>query len=342
MTRTSSGTQPQGAGANSKHDGDALTCSDNDELVPAQEPSPLSIQKKHRSSSHVKVLKAVEVPHQASVKAKFPRRRATTQSSKTVSLSSRSSHRDFSHEYETPATSVAVTPAEFAIDKPEKAPSSRSLPLRAVSARTGLESPFDNVKGKRKRTALDDEFEVDQRLAEALQAEEYAETAQPAATMSRRKTLVLDSDEDEISLTEPPSDMDLDQPSEDSSIIVDRRAVKKIKTNATSSLATRRARDNARTSIAQKASLGIMDSDDEVEEEAESEYTSEADSDILSDAETLDSIMDNNDIQTAATVTAAPNTLPTASNAPVRRRGAGRGRRSERWEDRVFLTAISL
>ena len=287
------------------------------------------------------MLKAVEVPHKSSVKSKFTRGRACTPNPETISVSSRSTHRDFSNEYETPATSVAVTPAEFVIDKPGQAASSKSLPLRAVSARVGFESPFDNVKGKRKRTALDDELEADQRLAEALQAEEYGERPKLAVTRSRREILVLDSDDDELPLSEPPSDMDLDQPSDDESIIIDRRAMKKIKTNAASSLPTRRARDKARTSIAQKASLGIMDSDDEEEEEAESEYTSEADSDVLSDAETLDSIMDSNDIQTAATVTAAPNTLPAASNAPIRRQTVRRWRSNERWEDRVPSTLLT-
>ena len=341
-TRTSSGSQLQGPTIHVKTADDPLILSDDDELVSAGGPLILSPQLKNHATAPVKVFKAVEVPHQTSVKVRRTQRKTSGQSPETVSLSSRSSHRDFSHEYETPATSVAVTPAERITDMPGKLSYSKSLPLRSVSARNRLESSFDNIKGKRKRTYLDDELEADQRLAEALQAEEYRGVTQPVES-SRRKFQVLDSDEDETSLTDPPSDMDLDSSSRDESIIIDRRAVKKIRTNATSYLPARRARDKARTSIAQKASLGIMDSDEE-EDEVESEYTSEADSDVLSDVdsleEALDHVMDSNDIQTAATITAAPNTLPAASNIRVPMAGRRRGHRDDMWETRVFLLAV--
>ena len=319
--------------------------SGEDELVFPHESPSLNSRKNLRSNSHVKILKAVEVPQKPSMKSMAAVSKAFMQSPETVSLSSSSSHREMSNDYETPATSVAVTPAEFAIDASGKLSSIRCLPLTEAAKRNTVESPVNMLKGKRKRIAVDDDLEADRRMAQALQAEEYGETLLMNATTSRKKTRVADSDEDEMSLTDPPSDIDMDPPSEEESVVIDRRALKKIKTKATSSLPTRKARDNARTSIAQKASLGIMDSDDDDDEE--SEYLSEADSDILSDAETLDSIMNSNDIGNAAAITAAPDTLPATSNFATRRqRRVGTASRRERtrpWEDRViFHTPIFL
>ena len=257
----------------------------------------------------------------------------------TLSICSSSTHREMSNDYETPATSVAVTPSELAVNAPGKVSSTRRRPFEETAAGNAFGSPIESSNRKRKRANLDCDLEGDRRMAEALQAEEYGEVPFTNNTMPHGKVRILDSDEEEMSLTEPPSDPDVDFWNEEDSITNDRRVVKNIKTQGTSLLPTRKARDNARTSIAQKASLGIMDSDDE----EESEYLSEADSDILSDAETLDSIVNGDDVGGAVAVTAASETLPAASTSTTRRRVATAARRGRalRWEDKVISHAAT-
>ena len=165
--------------------------------------------------------------------------------------SSLSSVRNQSSDHETPATSLAVTPAE-SIAKKESARCRSNIPNKALFKST-------MSKTKRKRLEDDDLMEADARLARTLQEEEYEE--QPSAIKSVRAPRRFVDDPDELLSSAPEYD-----DSEDDQPIMKRVRMQK-------QVATRRRGPGASTS-ATKASKGaqplIEDSEDlDLEEESD-------------------------------------------------------------------------
>ena len=114
-----------------------------------------------------------------------------------------SSDHDQSSQSDTPATSVAVTPAELLpkrLTRRSLAPAAESMPLK--------------TKGKRKRTAADDLLEADELLAQSLQETEWkVDSVLTPATKRQRfasKALVVEDSslEEDSSLDESASKAD--------------------------------------------------------------------------------------------------------------------------------------
>ena len=137
--------------------------------------------------------------------AKDEGRWSTTQVAKKVVIPSTSSVasplsslHDLSSERDTPATSLAVTPAE---------PVTRTDLNRAPRVTWGA-VPSGNLhninKKKRKRLEEEDLMEADTRLAQALQAKEYHE--QPVAAKSRRDPKAVTYDSDDLLSSTPDED----------------------------------------------------------------------------------------------------------------------------------------
>lgn len=114
-----------------------------------------------------------------------------------------SSDHDQSSQSDTPATSVAVTPAELLpkrLTRRSLAPAAESMPLK--------------TKGKRKRTAADDLLEADELLAQSLQETEWkVDNALTPATKRQRfasKALIVEDSslEGDFSLDESASKAD--------------------------------------------------------------------------------------------------------------------------------------
>ncbi|MCJ1391158.1 DNA repair protein rad16 [Xylographa bjoerkii] len=270
-----------------------------------------------------KIFKAVAIPITSSREASQRGRPAASHSPSAAS-SALSSYRETSNEDDTPFTSAAVTPAELSIDgrKTKLLTEGMSNSLLNNIRRRGISTPSSlGGKGKRKRTMDDETAEQvidDEFLAQSLQEQEYAESdVRPSIPKKRgRKSKVLDSEEELDNSMEVSSQVDNDLSSRRSSIQHDRERVKRVKTIGSTSLPSRAARDSARKSIAEKASMIILDSDDEELSEM-SVYDSDLDSELeYSDLDDDDTV-DPTDLATAAEITAAPQTLP---SAPRRRR----------------------
>lgn len=267
-----------------------------------------------------KVLKEVSIPAST---FKVPSRREQFVPSRTPSSlgSALSSVRGYSSEYETPGTSAAVTPAESL----GKGPDSFGRPSR--SSRGSLLDLADGetkAKGKRKRSFLgaNDDIEADAILAQALQEEEYAEEdVKPSKARKTQKTLVLDSDDDMDTLSDLSDAID-----DEASISDESPRRKRPKLNERSSLPSRSARDNAKRSIKQKASLQIQDSEGGSVSSLLSDSESEVNPDDLaedSEAEEGDLVYSN---AASRTVPAQPAATP-ASTSQAASRAALRARR---------------
>ena len=111
---------------------------------------------------------------------------------------------DQSDENETPATSVAVTPAESLLKGKVSAQVLRNQPAKLAMRQLNKGVSTQ----KRKRLQEDDLLEADALLAQALQEEEYDEGPVPRAQKITRKQ-VLDSDSDEEQKLFGLSDSDL-------------------------------------------------------------------------------------------------------------------------------------
>lgn len=231
--------------------------------------------------------------------------------------SSRSNGRGLSSEYDTPLTSAFATPAE-STTKGESSLQRRGHLSKVTSLTQGP------LIGKRKRKD-GDELEADARLAQALQAEEYAEKpSNPVFKNKLSKGLVIeDSDEDESSL----SDLSMEDTDDDIPL------AKRKRSNKRTVLPARRARRAATDSVAALSIRGIGDS----EEESESEFS-------LSDSEEVyaDSDIPDEDVPSTTSATPAPdNPSATAAAAPIATRPARRRRhirtdtrRWQRWRER--------
>lgn len=105
--------------------------------------------------------------------------------------SSLSSVLDLSSEYDTPDTSMVVTPAESVV-KEER---SLSRPSRTSRTITPYQ-PNERFMGKRKRLAVGELMENDTLLAEALQKQEYSGDQEVASRTRRARDALLEDSEE--------------------------------------------------------------------------------------------------------------------------------------------------
>lgn len=254
-----------------------------------------------RLQSATKSLRGVVIPA-SQFRAPAGRERPSSAKSPSSISSLFSSRRDQSSEYDTPGTSAVATPAESAI-KVETL-SRLTMGGNAVTQiRQRRTLPLSGANAKRKREEVDEFAEVtmeaDALLAQALQEEEYQELAPNRGRSAKSRRLTKDSEEgdhvsgssSEFSAWEAPID-------------VGRPTAAKTKISGGISLPSRAARDSARKSIADKASIGILDT----ENSELSDYISEFDSE---DSESEDSVgEEDEDLLQHPNITAAPATAP--------------------------------
>lgn len=314
------------------------------ELEDLDEKPSLAKEKTHRFPQQV--LKKVVIP-------------VNGRSSITSSLSS---VRDHSSEYDTPGTSVVVTPAESLM----KGERSSTRPSR-ISSNTSYQ-PKGPFKGKRKRLEGDEFMEADALLAQRLQEQEYGEDQNAIPTLRGIRNGPIEDSEDSllsdlsrelpdpdnfpeldmIASTRPirrrikalppqagPTDMEDDRSQEDS---LDEDEIsetsmpmkKRVRTSHRTSLPSRAARDSANKSIKDKIPRRVLDSEDsDLSNHSDdvSLFSSDVDSDAFEDSEDADE--DAGDVigvsnSYATTVTANnPSSAPTAIPS-TGRRGAGR------------------
>lgn len=249
-------------------------------------------------ASSTKLLRGVVIPASPS---KALARRGKPISAKSSSVSSiLSSRRDQSSEYDTPGTSAVATPAEstMKIEKSGKA-------AAQIQHRRTL--PLSGANGKRKREEVDEladaTMDADVLLARALQEEEYQEVAPSLGRTTKARRVVLDSEE-----RHSTSDLSSDFSASEASIEVNRPRVKRIKSGGRKALPSRAARDSARKSIADRASTGIVDTEDS----SLSDFISEFDFEDL-DSEDFAGEEDDDLLQ-------QPDTTAAPASAPIARR----------------------
>lgn len=332
-------------------DSDAEIMDSDDITLDDDGPSNLS---HGLSPSGSKILKAVAIP--TTRFRKLPQRgQAAPSHNPSTASSMLSSDQEESNEDETPFTSAAVTPAEFSVD-------GRKISVLTGKTNRGLlsgkalqcqETPSVlSGKGKRKRNIEEEIAEQvmdDALLAQSLQEQEHAMSeAQPTKPEKRgRKSKILDSEDDFDDSMEISSQLNANPSSRTSSIQHDREKVKRVKTVGSTSLPSRAARDSARKSIAEKASMAILDSDDDEISEL-SDYDSDLDSELeysdLDDDD--DDVVNPIDLAAAAEITAAPGTLPLTVRRRRRYGGptstASPRRSREQWLTTRVSTYISL
>ena len=233
--------------------------------------------------------------------------------------SSLSSFRDFSSESDTPATSVAVTPAEtFPPSTHVKQLTRASVPVRLTSS----------AKGKRKRTAEDDLLEADELLAQTLQEREWVEDVPSKLATKRRRRHVQDSDDESIDASHENSEANEDSSDDDLPLVNRRKLVMQDR------LLTRNARDSAKKPITSRSSQPIQDRE---EDDNMSDLSDVSGSTI--DTHYSPASDDSDDFQassegtndmrvSASAVVASSSTHASASNAT--RRSTARGRHAQR------------
>ena len=293
--------------------------------------------------STIKVAVAVAVPRKRVTEASFDDSRSPSVESWNIS-----SRRGASLDYDTAETSAIVTPAERSVIGTKRGTfSDKIYSLTGSASKSGYCGLISSVagKGKRKRghesTSDEDFMGGDAHLAQTLQEEEYAKIEEPAKPVApkrslnraskshARKVIKIENSEDEILFDIDSDDFDLGN----TSLENERQKFKKIKTST--ALPMRAARDNARKSIAAKVSLGIMDSDDGVEDSELSAYESDLDTEAA-DLDSADSVsIASADISAAVAITVAPQTLPSS------RRSGFRRSRPSRFEDGLVGTRVT-
>ena len=287
-------------------------------------------------------LKEVRVPS-SSFKVPPTRPSTTVRQSPSSVSSANPSLAGQSSGYDTPGTSVAVTPAESiakgglsSVTTMQRSGSKRGRPRKSMLAeqpKTLQVKAEVTVKAqpKRKRPTVelsDDDLSdetPDAILARRLQAEEYGSEAQKPIT--GRKTLVPQDDdsdnEDFMSIDESDSSAPL------ASFARDHKAPARART----SLPSRTARDSARKSISKRLKLEIHDSEDSELSEVDSEFFDQSDfsDDEVESASGLDDgtvAAASNSNAVAAQVSRNP-VIPRAQASgrqPPNRRRGGNGR----------------
>ncbi|CAF9914797.1 MAG: DNA repair protein rad16 [Alectoria fallacina] len=277
--------------------------------------------------------------------------------------SSLSSVRDQSSEYDTPGTSVVVTPAESLVkeERPSKPPSRISSSIPSCQH----EKPF---KGKRKRLEVDELMEADACLARKLQEQEYGEDQELAHRPRRSRLGLIEDSEDESLLSDfshehspnpnnfpelnllssgrrnkrghkallsqaAPAGVEGDRSQEEfldedevSEIPMPRN--KRVKTNHRTSLPSRAARDSANKSIKDKISRKILDSEDsDMSDHSDdlSLFGSNIGSDASEDSEDADEEADGVVRAMNRTAVTANNSLSASTAAPATGRRGRRG-----------------
>ena len=277
--------------------------------------------------------------------------------------SSLSSVRDHSSEYDTPGTSVVVTPAESLM----KEQRSSTRPSR-ISSNTPYQ-PKEPFKGKRKRLEGDEFMEADALLAQRLQEQEYGEDQDVASRLRGTRNGPIDDSEDSLlsdlsreHLPDPDGFPELDIPASarptrrrikalpsqaaPTDIEDDRSQVesldedeisetsmpmkKRVRTNHRTSLPSRAARDSANKSIKDRTSRRILDSEDsDLSNHSDdvSLFSSDVDSDAFEDSEDADEeagdVIGVANSYTTAVTANNPSSAPTVTPS-AGRRGAGR------------------
>lgn len=268
--------------------------------------------------------------------------------------SSLSSIRDQSIEYDTPTTSVAVTPAESTTKDYLAGQRSSKLSRSGTSIAMSLKSAI----GKRKRLEEDELVEAHSLLARALQENEYEEVEQqPIQSSSRRgrRVRVEDSEDDDplsssmpkipsttaiprnkkarVNYQDPlPSRVATEQGSKESrdgSPAAEDSKSKRTKTTHRTTLPSRAARDSARRSVKDREAQRIFDREDSESSENHSDtslFASNLDSDAFgdsgdSDEDVEDTLEGSNNANTteANAATALTTTAPPAISQPRRR-----------------------
>lgn len=276
--------------------------------------------------------------------------------------SSLSSVRDQSSEYDTPGTSVAVTPAESLMkeERSFKRPSRISSNLPSYISKEPCKG-----KGKRKRLELDELMEADAVLAQRLQEQEYGQDQEVTRGPRRvRNGPIEDSEESllsDLSREHSPDPDDFPEldihtserpnrrrsrallsqsaPAEEDSLDEDETSEipmpknKRVKTNHRTSLPSRAARVSANKSIKDRTSRRILDSEDS-DLSDHSDDVSLSGSEFASDAfegsedadEEADDVVGTADSLTTALVTnnspSAPTAIPGSGRRSTGRRGA--------------------
>lgn len=278
-----------------------------------------SIKTSARAGSARSTLKQVAIPS-PNVKLSARRdKRIILSRSPSPSISTLSSMHNHSSEYETPGTSIAVTPAES---------------LSTISKNTSISKAMDGTsKGYLQRKRKYEEPDSDTLLAQMLQEEEYQEMKPVKSVFKRRQTVVKNGsdDDDEVDFTDFMKKEDY---------ILSLQPSKKLKANTRLSLPTRVARDIAQKSITEKSSHDIIDTDSS--ESELSEYMSDEDLEDPDDSE----VAEDDALENTAMVNTADATANVTSNARSNLSAAQRRRRSapaavtnryirRDWRDRV-------
>lgn len=246
---------------------------------------------------------------------------------------------DEGSDYETPATSAAVTPAE-SVTRGPSAKISKSSRVNAAARAIELQQsqyalgrPPSNRKRRAVTMAMNDYSDnesPDAKLAQKLQAEEYEDAASLHAPTKRRKTSratssvpIVDSSEDSMGgLSDPPSS---DTDSEDDIPIAAKRQAS---SNRSRPLTSRRsARRSGKKTIARNDSI-IIDSEDESELSSLPDHISIRDteeSEFEANSELEDLVTEPSALQSAASE--AEDEIPTVSSRP-RARARQRHRRN--------------
>ena len=265
----------------------------------------LSIKSRKFPRQQVKtLLKEVAIPSSrvSSSKGRSGRILASQSPSSVDSILSTS--RDRSAEYDTPATSAAVTPAEIL----GKSLSSKALETQGRRTLPNSKS-MTSTRGKRKREDVDELVEADALLAQALQEEEYEEESEEAKLKRARprkapRNMIDDSDEDSLLSDLPQEDLDEVFPPKP----------EKTKKSGRTSLPLRAARESAKKSITAEVSREVMDTDDS---DDISFMYSDADLDSIEDADDDDLIFPS--ISTTAAMAPVPTT-PARNQSSTSRR----------------------
>ena len=266
----------------------------------------------HIASSTIKILKEVAIPLKTVAGLD---NRAPSPSLSTAS-SALSRYREYSNDYETPETSVAVTPAESIVHGRKINPLTIHKRVTTSARRTVTNaSSLLGGKGKRKRTKEDDE-EEDFLFAQSLQAEEYAATETTSAVSTSRargrnqRFKVPDSEEELDENIDISSDAEFKTYTRASALVAESAKGKHAKLSNDSFLPSRAARDSAKKSIAKSSSLAIPGTEDEEDDDdlELSEY--ELDQEFEEDDEAIETASADLPLPS----TNASGTLPTASH----------------------------
>lgn len=207
-----------------------------------------------------------------------------------------SSIRDQASEYDTPGTSIVVTPAESLSAFSKKASKGKSVEYINKTS-------FVN---KRKRQELDG----DALLAQTLQEEEYQENRRQMGPNNKRQraSIQISDDDDELGFDNTTEDIE---------------PIPRNKGAGRLSLPTRAARNNAKISIQEKASREIAET--ESSESELSDYISDVDSEDPDDFASGDE-----DLPGSSMINAANTATPTGNPIPGSQNCTATSRRNRR------------